>query len=119
MTIFAAKNQIDIMLQLFILQAGGASSIASFAPMLIVLAIIYFFFLRPQQKRQAEQRSFADTLEKGMEVVTSSGIIGKINKLEAKEVTLQVDAKSFIRVTRGAISKEMTEAFAAKEEKKS
>jgi len=86
--------------------------------MLIVLVIIYFFFLRPQQKRQTEQKSFAESLEKGMEVVTSSGIIGKVNKIDAKEVTLQVDSKTFIRVTRGAISKEMTEAFVATDEKK-
>lgn len=106
------------MINLIILQGGSASALGSFAPMLIVLVIIYFFFLRPQKKRQDEQKTFAESLEKGMEVVTSSGIIGKISKIEEKEIQLQVDTKSFVRVTRGAISKEMTEAFTAKEEKK-
>jgi len=53
-----------------------------------------------------------------MEVVTSSGIIGKINKVGDKEVQLQVGEKTFIRFTKGAISREMTEALSAKEESK-
>lgn len=99
------------MTNLIILQAGASGGIMSFAPMLIVLAIIFFFFIRPQQKKQKEQGVFMDELTKGTEVVTSSGIIGKISKIEDAEVTLQIDQKSFLRVTKGSISKEMTEAF--------
>lgn len=99
------------MTNLIILQAGATGGLLSFAPMLIVLGIIFFFFIRPQQKRQKEQGVFMEELAKGKEVVTSSGIIGKISKIEDGEVTLQVDQKSFLRVTKGSISKEMTEAF--------
>lgn len=101
------------MISLIILQGGAASTIGSFAPMLIVLVIIYFFFIRPQAKKQKEQNSFIDGLKTGQEVVTGSGIIGRINKMNDKEVTLQVSDKAAIRVTKGAISKEMTEAFHA------
>lgn len=104
------------MINLIVLQ-GSASTLANILPMLAVLLIFYFFFIRPQSKKQAEQRNFIGSLEKGKEVVTASGIIGKINKMDEKSVTLQVDQKSFIRVTKGAISKEMTEAFHAVEEK--
>lgn len=106
------------MTALFILQGGAGGGIASFAPMLIVLVIIYFFFIRPQSKKQKEQNEFMTQLAKGQEVVTSSGIIGRISKVDDKEVTLQIDQKSFVRVTKGAVSREMTEAFSAVEEKK-
>jgi preprotein translocase subunit YajC len=93
------------------LQAGG--NFAQLIPLLMILPIFYFFMIRPQMKRQKEQQAYADGLEKGKEVVTSSGIIGKINKIEGNIVTLQIANNVFIRVTKGSISKEMTEAFTA------
>jgi len=51
-------------------------------------------------------------------VVTTSGIIGKIKKLSDKEVTLQVSEKTFVRMTRGSISNELTAAFQKSGEKK-
>jgi preprotein translocase subunit YajC len=76
-----------------------------------MIVIFYLFLIRPQQKKQKEQKSFNEGLQKGDEVVTASGIIGRINKLGETETTLEVSNKTFIRVTRSAISKEMTEAF--------
>jgi preprotein translocase subunit YajC len=96
------------------LQAGGASALFQFAPLLMILVVFYFFMIRPQMTKQKEQASFADSLEKGKEVVTASGIIAKINKIDGGIVTLEVANGTFIRVVKTAISKEMTEAFAAK-----
>lgn len=71
---------------------------------------MYFFFLRPQVKKQKAQASFEKEMGKGDEVVTSAGMIGKINKIEKGIVHLQIDQKTFIKVLAGAISKEMTES---------
>ncbi|MFT7452734.1 MAG: preprotein translocase subunit YajC [Patescibacteria group bacterium] len=79
---------------------------------LMLFATIYFFFIRPQQKIRNEQQSFVDTLEKGAEVVTNGGIIGRINKIDGNVVTLQIDTKTFVRVAKSYISKELTEAIA-------
>ena len=79
---------------------------------------MYFFFLRPQVKKQKAQDNFAKDLTKGDEVVTGSGIIGRINKIEGNIIHLQIDQKTFIRVLKGAISKEMTENFNKKAEEK-
>lgn len=87
------------------------SSLPSLLMMLVLFAIMYFFFLRPQMKRQKEQTKFQTDLKKGDDVVTTSGIIGQISKIEDHEVTLQVDPKTFLRFTRSAISKEMTDAW--------
>jgi preprotein translocase subunit YajC len=81
-----------------------------FIAMMGVLLVFYIFMIRPQTKKQKEQTSFMDSLQRGTEVVTASGIIGKINKIEGNIVTLEVGTKTYIRMTRSAISKEMTES---------
>lgn len=91
----------------------AASGLTGLIPLLMILPIFYFFMIRPQMKKQKDQQSFADTLEKGKEVVTASGIIGKINKIEGNIVTMQIANNVFVRITKGSVSKEMTEAFAA------
>jgi len=102
-------------MELILLQAGGdiGSILGGMWPLFLIILVFYFFIIRPQTQKQKEQGSFVDSLEKGQEVVTSSGIIGKINKIEEHIITLQVDTKTFIRVTKGAISKEMTESVLA------
>lgn len=76
-----------------------------------MLLIFWFFLIRPQAKRQREQANFTKEISKGDEVVTASGIIGKVNKIEGDVITLEVGSKLFIPFTRSAISKEMTDAF--------
>jgi len=76
---------------------------------LSIFAIMYFFFIRPQAKKQKEQQKFTEELIKGKEVITTSGIVGRINKIEGDYVHLQIDQKTYIKLLRGAISKEMTE----------
>ena len=68
--------------------------------------------LRPQIKKQKEQNKFGESLAKGNDVVTSSGIIGRINRIDGNIITLQVDPKTYIKVTKGSISKELTDAMA-------
>ncbi|MCI5080607.1 MAG: preprotein translocase subunit YajC [Saprospiraceae bacterium] len=97
--------------------AGGAGM----SQLLIIGAmfvVFYFFLIRPQSKRQKEQKNFSESLDKGQEVVTASGIIGKITKMEDEIVTLEVGTKVYIRVTRNAISKEMTDALFGSSDKK-
>lgn len=102
-----------------LIQANGGGSLIGQLPLLaILIAIFYFFFIRPSAKKQKEQDAFLTSLEKGKEVVTSSGIIGKISKLTDKDITLQVSDKNFIRFTKGSISNELTKAFHKKDEKK-
>lgn len=95
---------------LYFLQAQP-SLIGSLWPLLLMFVVIFFFFIRPQAKKQKEQAKFLESLDKGEEVVTASGIIGRVNKIEGGIVTLAVAEKTFIRVTKGSISREMTEAY--------
>ena len=107
-----------MILDMIFLQAAGPSSFLPNLLIILMIGIFWFFFIRPQTQKAKEEQTFIQELEKGMEVVTKSGMIGKINKLDAKEIQLQVDTKTFIRITRGAISKEVTDAFHAPAEEK-
>lgn len=97
-------------MQTFILlQAGSNAGIIQMLFFGAIILVFWLFIIRPQSKRQKEQNNFAASLEKGQDVVTASGILGRINKIEGEIVTLEVGTKNFIRVTRSAISKDMTE----------
>lgn len=98
------------MISLFFLQATP-SLIGSLWPLLLMFVVVFFFFIRPQAKKQKEQVKFLEALDKGEEVVTTSGMIGRINKIDGSIVTLAIAEKTFVRITKGSISKEMTEAY--------
>lgn len=96
------------MLQFIFLQAqpgGGGAFISMLFPFLILI-VFYFFLIRPQIKRQKETQKFQESLREGLEVVTNSGIIGKITKIDGPVVRLMVDEKTFIRVVKTAIQGE-------------
>ena len=87
------------------------STITQLLPFLLMFVVFYFFFIRPQAKKQKEQNNFINNLQKGEEVVTMSGIVGKISKVEDLTVQLEVEGKTFIKFTKTAVSKEMTDAY--------
>ncbi len=96
--------------------AGLSNILMTSWPLLAMIPIFYFLIYRPQAKKQKKQRNFMNDLAKGDEVVTASGIIGRINKVEDSTVKIQVDNKLFITVTKGSISQEMTENHLKKNE---
>jgi preprotein translocase subunit YajC len=85
--------------------------LVKFGPLILLVGVMYFFFIRPQAKRQKLQQTFLDQLDKGQEVVTASGMLGRIVKIEDQIVTLEIDQKTFIRVTRSSISKDLSEGL--------
>ncbi len=70
--------------------AGAAGGFLSFLPLILMFVVLYFLMIRPQMKRQKEQKAMIDALAKGDEVVTAGGIIGKINKVSDGYVHLEV-----------------------------
>ncbi len=83
----------------------------SFMFILAMFLVFWLFIIRPQNKRQKEQKTFMETLQKGAEIVTSSGILGRITKMEDNIITIEVGAKVYLRITRSSISKELTESI--------
>ncbi len=99
------------------LQTGGSGSIIGMLPLLAIIVVFYFFFIRPQQKKQKEQGKFEENLKKGDHVVTTSGILATVNKIEEGIITLQLENKTLIKVMRNAISKEFTASVFDKDSK--
>ena len=97
---------------------GGGFDVSTLLMFGIVIVIFYFFMIRPQTKKANETKSFQEELTKGRDVVTASGILGRINKIDGDIVTLEVGTKNYIQVVRNAISKEMTESVFSPEEEK-
>lgn len=95
-----------------LLQAGGGFS--QIIPFVLILVVMYFFFFRPQIKKQKEEKKFREQIAKGMRIVTTSGIHGKI--LDVQENVLTIESENTrLKIEKSAISKELSAAYSAKE----
>lgn len=71
--------------------AQGGGSMTSFLIMMVaIFAIMYFFMIRPQQKRQKEIQNFQNTLAEGAQVVTGGGIYGTVKKIDLASGIIEV-----------------------------
>jgi preprotein translocase subunit YajC len=73
-----------------------------------IILIMYFFMIRPQQKKQKETKNFLDSIKKGDTAVTIGGIHGKIYSIEGDTVTLELDKGMKLKVEKSAISADFT-----------
>ncbi len=73
-------------------------------PFVIMLGILYFLMIRPQQKKMKEHQNLVSSLKDGDEVVTSSGILGTIAGMSEKVVTLEVSKNVQIKVLRSQVN---------------
>lgn len=69
---------------------GSAGGLMSFLPIILMFVVLYFLMIRPQMKRQKEQKAMIDAIGKGDEVVTAGGIVGKVTKVADAYITLEV-----------------------------
>ena len=59
----------------------SGSGFAQFVPLILIFVIFYFFLIRPQQKKIKEHKIMVSALKRGDEVVTSGGIVGKVERI--------------------------------------
>ena len=69
-----------------------------------MIAIFYFFMIRPQQQKQKKQKAFTDAIKKGDSVVTIGGLHGKVSAVEGNTIVLEVDKGVKMRFEKFAIS---------------
>jgi preprotein translocase subunit YajC len=81
-----------------------------FAPYLLMFVVLYFFMIRPQQKRAKNEKEFESSLKVGDKIITKSGIHGKV--VELAETTIIIETMSGkLKLERSAISMEMSAAL--------
>jgi len=81
-------------------QDGG---IMQFLPLVALLAVFYFLVLRPQQKRAKEHKALMEALQKGDEVITAGGILGKVSKVGDDNAAIEIADNVVIQVQKAAI----------------
>jgi len=84
--------------------SGMFGSLGTFLPLILMFVVMYFLMIRPQQKRAKEQKSMMDALAKGDEVVTTSGILGRVVKVNDTYVTVEIATNTEVVVQKHAIS---------------
>ena len=82
----------------------NSSTFAQFIPPILIFVIFYFFLIRPQQKRVREHKEMIKNLKRGDEVITSGGIIGKVDRVfEDDRIELLISDNVKVQVIRNTI----------------
>ena len=84
--------------------------LSQFAPFLLMFVVIYFFMIRPQQKRAKNEKEFESSLKVGDKIITKSGLHGKVSELADTTVVVETMSGK-LKMERSAISMEMSAAL--------
>src|SRR5215203_7384419 len=94
---------------MYLLQTGGGGIGFSGIFFVLMILIFWLFFIRPQAKKQKQQKKFIEELQKGDKVVTIAGIHGTVNRVnEDGTISLEINPGSYIKIEKSAISMEWT-----------
>ena len=87
----------------------SGSGFAQFIPLILIFVIFYFFLIRPQQKKIKEHKLMVSALKRGDDVITSGGIVGKVDKVyEDDKIDLVISENVTIKVIRSTIQSLLT-----------
>ncbi|HSH63588.1 preprotein translocase subunit YajC [Methyloceanibacter sp.] len=73
-------------------------------PTMLIIGIMYFLMIRPQQRRLKEHRDMVAGIRRGDTIVTSGGIIGKVTKVEDNELQVEIADNVRIKLLRSTVS---------------
>jgi preprotein translocase subunit YajC len=82
---------------------AGDAGMLSFLPIILMFVVLYIFMIRPQMKRAKEQKQMIEALQKGDEVITAGGVVGRITKIGEAYLSLEVAQDTEISVQRSAV----------------
>ena len=83
--------------------AGGDAGFMGLLPIVLMFVLLYFLMIRPQMKRAKEQKAMIEALQKGDEVVTAGGVVGRISEMADAYITLEIAPGTEITVQRAAV----------------
>ncbi len=84
--------------------AGPMDMILQFLPLILLVVLFYFLMIRPQQRRMKAHQQMVADLKRGDSVVLSSGLLGKVVRVEDKEVGLEIATGVTVKVVRTMIA---------------
>jgi len=83
--------------------AQSADPLASLILPIGLVILFYFFLIRPQSKRQKEHKNMVNELQKGEEVLTSGGILGKVTSINDDFITLEIAKETSLTIQKNAV----------------
>ena len=89
-------------------QGQPTNPLTTFAPLILVFVVFYFFMIRPQMKKQKELNTYRSSLKRGDKVVTTGGIYGKVYEVKDNYVTMEVGGDVKLKVDKNAVLKDLT-----------
>ena len=84
--------------------AQQPSMLASFIPLILIFLIFYFLLIRPQQKKQKEHKILLDSIQRGDEILSSGGILGKVMKVDNDRLTVEISKGVNVTVIRSTVA---------------
>jgi len=83
--------------------SGAGGDLLGLLPIVLMFVVLYFLMIRPQMKRAKDHKAMIEALQKGDEVVTSGGVVGRVAKISDNYVSLQIAENVEIMVQRPAV----------------
>jgi preprotein translocase subunit YajC len=97
--------------QLFLMAPQeGQSPYSSIIFLVLIVAVFYFFMIRPQMKRQKDAKQFREGLQKGDKVITSGGIHGRISEVHDTYVFVEIDTNVRVKIDKNSLTAHPGEA---------
>ncbi len=84
--------------------AQQPSMLASFIPLILIFLIFYFLLIRPQQKKQKEHKVLLASIQRGDEILSSGGIIGKVIKVDNDKLTVEISKGVNVTIIRSTVA---------------
>ena len=102
------------LLNTILLQAAAGGSWSGMIMIIAMIAIFYFFMIRPQQKKQKEIRKAREAMKSGDKVVTAGGIFGRIKEVKETTFIVEIAAGVTIKIDKGSVYPTVEDAAAQK-----
>jgi len=83
--------------------AGGEPGFMGLLPIVLMFVLLYFLMIRPQMKRAKEAKAMVEGLQKGDEIITAGGVLGKISKMGEAYITVEIAPNTEISIQKAAV----------------
>jgi preprotein translocase subunit YajC len=91
-------------IQSILLADQGSNPMMTILMFGLIIGVMYFFMIRPQMKKQKDEKKFRESIDKGMRIVTIGGIHGKVEEVKDTTLIISVEGGGKLRIERSAVS---------------
>ena len=102
-------NTLNLILLMAQPNGQQGNPLMQFLPLVLIIVVFYFFIIRPQMKRQKELKNFRESLKKGDKVVTTGGIMGKVNDVKDDFLLIEIADNVRVKVAKNAVVKDISD----------